>query len=148
MADAKKNGYLAPITGKAKGARKVVEKVGGRRRAKAKGGKGAKPSGKKKTKKPKAESSCVAASLTKPINPFYNSAADSQSGTLVRGSPDKVKKVLVQKVKQATAEEELAEVTREINERFVKVHHVEGRALAPGEQPEHYEIHIPLRFIR
>ena len=116
-----------------------------------KGGKGAKPEGKKKKnggKKTKAESSCVAASFTKPINPFYNSAADSQSGTLVRGSPDKVKKVLVPKVKQATAEEELAEVTREINERFVKVHHVEGRALAPGEQPEHYTIDIPLRFIR
>ena len=102
VADAKKNGYLAPITGKAKGARKVVEKVGGRRRLKGKGGKGAKPSGKKKTngvKKPKAEKSCVAASSSVPINNFYNSATDSQSGTLVRGSPDKVKKVMVAKNK-------------------------------------------------
>ena len=97
----------------------------------------------------KAASSAASLRPAVAANPFYNAPGDSQSGTLVRGSPDKIKKVVVKANRsQESAEEELAEVTREINERFVKVHHVEGRSLAPGEQPEHYTIEIPLRFIR
>ena len=70
---------------------------------------------------------------------------DAEMGTMVRGSPDKAKKAAKQKV---TQEEEELRVSRFFAEHTVKVHHYQGKSLAPGEEPQLLEIEVPNRFIR
>ena len=106
-----------------------------------------KPKGKSAPKKRALESSKSSSSSITP-NPFYASTADSQAGTLVRGSPDRSKAKTAQGGPLRDPEAEKMRITREINARMLKVHHVNGKALGNGEEPEHFVIDIPNRFIR
>ena len=106
-----------------------------------------KPKGKSAPKKRALESSKSSSSSITP-NPFYASTADSQAGTLVRGSPDRSKAKTAQGGPLRDPEAEKMRITREINARMLKVHHVNGKPLANGEEPEHFVIDIPNRFIR
>ena len=122
-------------------------KRGGRGAKKASGKASAKPKGKSAPKKRALESSKSRSSSITP-NPFYASTADSQAGTLVRGSPDRSKAKTAQGGPLRDPEAEKMRITREINARMLKVHHVNGKALGNGEEPEHFVIDIPNRFIR
>ena len=83
-------------------------------------------------------------------NQFYaDSEADSEAGTLARVLPDEGEPMTAQAGPlRDPVEAEKMRITRAIDERMLKVHEVEGRPLADGEEPEHYVIDIRNRFIR
>ena len=82
-------------------------------------------------------------------NPLYASKADSKVGNFVRDAPGKSKAseaIPVGPLRDPEAEK--MRITRAMNERMLKVNHVEGRALANREEPERFFIDIPNRFKR